>query len=294
MVPGLYRLLARPVAGDTHSAAYCYSVWLKHMTLLWEAGMRAIPSSVAELGPGESLGIGLAALLSGASRFYALDVVAYSNAQKNLRILDELVTIFQERAPNPTPGWPAFDGEKFHREIIPAVPSAERISAIREAILHPERNGEIVVRYIAPWTGSAVEHASVDLIYSHSVLEHVTDVAEAYACCAAWLTRDGWMSHQIDFSCHGVTKEWNGHWQYPQWLWKIIVGGRPYLINRVYASEHIRMMEAAGFQVVAQMRRFREDGVKFQEPDASCCGMYVQARHSEPNSERIAGELACR
>ncbi|MGI8422542.1 MAG: hypothetical protein ACR2NO_00220 [Chloroflexota bacterium] len=101
MVPGLYRLLARPVAGNTDSADYCYSVWLKHLTLLWQSGMREMPSSVAELGPGESLGSGFAALLSGASRFYALDVVSYSNTEKNLRVFDELVERFKRRAPRP-------------------------------------------------------------------------------------------------------------------------------------------------------------------------------------------------
>jgi len=71
MVPGLHRLLARPGGGSTDSAEYCYGVWLKHLTFLWQSGMREMPSSVAELGPGDSLGVGLAALLSGASRFYA-------------------------------------------------------------------------------------------------------------------------------------------------------------------------------------------------------------------------------
>jgi hypothetical protein len=278
MVPGLYRLLARPIAGNTDSAEYCYSVWLKHMTLLWQSGMRRVPSSVAELGPGESLGIGLAALLSGASRFYALDVVAYSNPQKNLRVLDELVELFRSRAPNLIPGWPMFDPELFHRDIA-SVPSEARISAIREAIRHPERSGEIVIRYIAPWTGAAIERSSVDLIYSHSVLEHVADVGSVYSACARWLKPDGWMSHQIDFSSHGVTKAWNGHWQYPEWLWKVIVGGRPYLINRVFASDHLHVLEAAGFRLTAQLRNDRTDGVQYLDmPDSRCCGMYLQAR----------------
>src|SRR4029077_11002812 len=91
MVPGAYRLAARKRGGGTGSADYCYAVWLKHLTLLWQSGLRTIPASVAEIGPGDALGGGLAALLSGASRFYALDVVTYGNADKNLRVLDELV-----------------------------------------------------------------------------------------------------------------------------------------------------------------------------------------------------------
>src|SRR5712672_4391707 len=109
MIPGIYRIVARRRGGGTGSADYCYSVWLKHLTLLWQSGLRTVPSSVAELGPGDSLGVGLAALLSGASRFHALDVVAYGNADENLRLLDELVARFGNRAPQPIKGWPDFD-----------------------------------------------------------------------------------------------------------------------------------------------------------------------------------------
>lgn len=294
MVPGLYRLLGRPVAGNTDSADYCYSVWLKHLTLLWQSGMREMPSSVAELGPGESLGTGLAALLSGASRFYALAVVPYSNTEKNLRVFDELVGRFKRRAPRPIKGWPDFDAyldaNLFPSHILTDKVLAEtlapgRISAIREAILHPERAHDIFVRYVAPWTGNALEKASVDLIFSHSVLEHVTDVPTAFECCAAWLRDDGWMSHQIDFESHDITKAWNGHWQYPEWLWKVIIGGRPYLINRHPASAQVRMLEAAGFKVSMQMRNHRSDGMRraehwmeMSDDDVSCCGMFIQAR----------------
>jgi hypothetical protein len=119
MVPGLHRIFARPGGGGTDSPGYCYSVWLKHLTLLWHSGLREMPRSVAELGPGDSLGVGIAALLSGASRFYALDVVAYSNTEKNLRMLDDLVERFRRRAPRPTKGWPDFD-EHLDANLFPS------------------------------------------------------------------------------------------------------------------------------------------------------------------------------
>jgi hypothetical protein len=277
-------------------------VWLKHLTLLWQSGLRTMPSSVAELGPGDSLGVGLAALLSGASRFYGLDVVAYSNTDKNLRVLDELVECFRNRAAQPIKGWPDFDryldaklfpSHILTGEVLAKTLAPHRISAIREALRHPERDGEIVVRNVAPWSSEdAIEKSSIDLIYSHSVLEHVVDVPTAFRHCASWLREDGWMSHQVDFTSHGVTKAWNGHWQYPEWLWKIIVGGRPFLINRHSASAQIRMLEAAGFELVMQMRNCRNDGMSrrdlsapwkdMSQDEVTCSDLFFQARKRGP------------
>jgi hypothetical protein len=71
-IPGLDKVASKwrkRGTGGTDTAAYCYEVWLKHLTLLWANGMRTIPDTVAELGPGDSLGTGLAALLSGANHY---------------------------------------------------------------------------------------------------------------------------------------------------------------------------------------------------------------------------------
>ena len=45
--------------GGTDSARYCYSVWLRHLVLgTRSAAVKSIPRVVAELGPGDSIGIG--------------------------------------------------------------------------------------------------------------------------------------------------------------------------------------------------------------------------------------------
>ena len=109
-VPGMKRILPVRGTGGTNTARYCYGVWLKHLTLLWENGMRSIPNTLAELGPGDSLGIGLSAMLCGVDNYYALDVVRHSNLETNLKILDDLVALLESRAARPAKGWPDIDG----------------------------------------------------------------------------------------------------------------------------------------------------------------------------------------
>lgn len=63
-IPG-WQWIRRKEGGGASSARYCYSVWLRHRTLAARCGFTSQPKTVAELGPGDSIGTGLAGLLSG-------------------------------------------------------------------------------------------------------------------------------------------------------------------------------------------------------------------------------------
>ena len=63
------------------------------------------------------------------------------------------------------------------------------------------------------------------------------------------------MSHTIDYNSHGYTRDWNGHWTIPEYLWKIVKGKRPYLINRLPHSTHIEAMKEVGFQIVGEIKK---------------------------------------
>ena len=92
---------SRASTGGTDTARYCYSVWLRHLVTLNMYGFRITGARVGELGPGDSIGIGLAALLSGAAQYVGLDIVPFS-AKANLeRIFDELVQLYSRREPIP-------------------------------------------------------------------------------------------------------------------------------------------------------------------------------------------------
>lgn len=298
-VPGVIDLLPQwRGTGGTVSAQYCYGVWFKHLTMLRESGLHSVPHTMAELGPGDSIGVGLAAMLSGVDKYCALDVVRFSNATRNLKIFDELVALFRDRGPRPEKGWPDFDhyldGRLFPSHILTEAVlrrslADERVAAIRDAIAHPDQARSVSIQYLVPWSDpSVIKRGTVDLIVSHSVLEHVEDLEKTYAALAAWLKPNGIMSHQIDMTSHGVSDKWNGYRAYSEPLWKLMLGKRPFFINRQPRSRHVEEMLKNNFELVCELRSYRMDGVSREElssrwralsdDDLTCSGLFVQAR----------------
>lgn len=297
-VPGSSLVLPSTTTGGTNTALYCYGVWIKHLTLLHRhAGLTSVPDTVAELGPGDSLGIGLAALLSGANHYEALDVVPFASPAANRDVFEELVSLFERRAPSPAEGFPDFwqylgDDLFPHHiltdEVLAAALAPERVDAIRRALRGEPVDG-ISIDYRVPWTDSAIVRSeSVDLVLSHSVMEHVGDIDATYGAIARWLRPGGVMSHQIDFTSHGLSEKWNGYRAYPEPLWKAIVGRRPFLINRAPCSVHLELIDRHGFEVTCSLQNLRSDGIErgqlarrwrsISDADLRCAGAYVQAR----------------
>jgi hypothetical protein len=296
-VPALNDVLPSKTGGHTDSASYCYGVWMKHLTLLHAHGFTGVPRTMAELGPGESLGVGLCALLSGSSHYVGLDVIAHSNPARNQAILDDLIPLFEERAANPDKGWPEFNsylderlfpGHILTEHFLDLALESARIEAIRRAVTAPSPQDRITAEYKAPWFDPrVVEEGSVDLVISHSVLEHVVDLAGTYKALYQWVAPGGWMSHQIDFKSHGLSARWNGYRTCSDRLWEVTLGRRPFMINRQPASVHLRLMQEAGFRVVTHQKYMRKDGIRREElaprwsdmsdDDLNCSGMYVIA-----------------
>ena len=261
-VPGIreWLLRRRGGTGGTDSARYCYTVWLRHLITADVHGACDVGCVVAELGPGDSVGIGLAALLSGAEHYYAFDVVEYTSLERNLQIFDELVTLFKSRADLQNDDEfprviPKLETYRFPAEILTddrldAALHEDRLARIKASLLDTNAP-DSMIRYVAPWSDAElVEQSSVDLIYSQAVLEHVDDLAGTYKACNSWLKPGGLMSHSIDFKCHGLAEEWNGHWTYSDFTWWLIRGKRPWLINRQPYSAHLQLFDANGFKIV--------------------------------------------
>ena len=258
--------LANSNTGGTISARYCYSVWMRHLCTVTQTLGVFRPRCIAELGPGDSLGIGLAAMLCGVDRYYALDRKAFANSENNVPIFDELVALLRNRAPIPDdvefPGvFPKLNSYGFPITVLDDAwldrcLATTRVESIRRAVAGDMGSDEMIeLRYFAPWDDSAaILPESVDWIFSQAVLEHVDNVVAAYANLMKWLRPGGLMSHAIDYTCHGLTSDWNGHWTVGDGVWRIARGKRSYLINRLPHSAHIQMIRACGFSIVKEIR----------------------------------------
>ena len=299
-VPGVQRAFYDTrAAGGTGEVQYCYGVWMKHLALLWRAGMRQIPAMVAEMGPGKSLGCGLAALLSGAERYAALDAVRHASAATTLPLLEPMTALFSNRAPRPPKGWPDYD-DMLDERLFPAQIltderlsrslAAPRLAELSEAVRQlDEKKQHPRLRY-GTWRDAAnvVVAGEADLVFSHVVLSLVEDHDAFYQCCARWLKPGGWMSHHIDFTTMGVTNEWNGHLQYGEAVWRIIAGQRPFFVNRERLSHYLALMQKYGFEVKSVERFVRQDGIQrsalaprwreISEDDLTCASAFIVAQ----------------
>jgi hypothetical protein len=267
-VPG-GRLLSERSTGGSGSARYCYWVWLHHLVLARRNGLPANPRVVAELGPGDSLGTGIAALLGGVDRYYAFDVISYSQTERELQILEQLRQMYGQRLP---PTDDDFDRAMFRLASFPdEIPPAdleralreERVEAIRAAIqnLGEEQDG-IVAAYEPSWLeAKAAPGEQAELLVSQAVLEHVDDLPGAYRAMYDWTAPGGMISHEIDFRSHNFARDWNGHWSFSDASWALIRGRRRYAINREPLSTHLRLTREAGFRIVDVKRAIEPSAI---------------------------------
>lgn len=309
-IPGIYKWLTRG-PGGTDSARYCYTVWMRHLVQAHRAGVWNFPRAVAELGPGNSLGMGLSALLTGAERYYAFDVVEHATSAGNLAIFDQLVELFAARAPIPDENEfpavkPFLDSYAFPGDVL--------TEAHLEQSLHPTRLARIrgalsnmgseVIRYVVPWSDTSAQVSapskipapklgSVDMIFSQAVMEHVDDLDVAYQAMRDWLAPGGFISHQVDFKSHGTAKQWNGHWAIPALEWRLMRGRRPSLINRQPCSAHLALLAKHYFKICIEHRINTPSGIARQQlakpfralsdADLNTSGVYLLAVPEAPD-----------
>ncbi|PYP78846.1 MAG: hypothetical protein DMD35_10170 [Gemmatimonadetes bacterium] len=267
----------RGAVGHT-TGAYCYSVWMRHLSIIMRAVPTFAPRVVVELGPGDSLGLGCAALLSVADQYIGLDVVEHADPDRDLKVLDELVDLFEHHAPIPDervfPNLePKLQSYRFPNRLftddgprrIRLDPT--RLDAIRAALV--ERQGVLYdnmpIGYTAPWGPRTLDRQSVDLVITQAALQDIghepakSELAGAFQAMSRWLKKGGVMSHQINFAFPGYP-EWNHHWRYSDAAWRLVRGHRPFFENRVSLSTYLALCEENDFEVVS-VKRVEKDGI---------------------------------
>ena len=264
--------------GGTDSARYCYAVWLRHLWLVHRGALRANLAAVTELGPGDSIGIGLAALLGGVERYAGLDVVNLIDRERNLAIFDELVELYRCRAPIPGDAeFPqvrprladyAFPADMLGDHDIDRNLAPARVTALRHELSTGGTTYETgrAINYVVPWASrDALPSASQDLVFSQGVLQFVPDIASVYAAMYHWLRPGGVISHRISFDSHGTATRWNGHWAYSDLAWRLVNGffgqGVGQGVNREPMSRHLQVIRDSGFEILDLIPSMRRDGI---------------------------------
>ena len=263
--------------GATANSRYCYTVWMRHLHQ-WSTVQNQLPKVVAEIGPGATLGTGLAALLSGCEKIYALEAVKYWDVKRNLQIFEELVDLFKNKVAIPNNKSfplvrPQLANYRFPKDILTAdnlkeALSEERLAKIRQEIIDIDNPNNTMIQYFIPWNKSTIiEKSSVDFIFSQAVLQSVNDLPATYEAINQWIKPNGLMSHVIDFKSFNSTMQWNDHWTYSPKEWKIIMGGRSFLINRQPCSTHLNLHAQNKFKVIQKTVFKKENNLNRSQLD---------------------------
>ncbi|MHB2153607.1 class I SAM-dependent methyltransferase [Calditrichota bacterium GD2] len=255
------KILKKSGSGGTFRADYCYSVWLRHLVMLHKSKLiRHVDEikNIAEIGPGDSLGIGISAIFCGINNYYAFDVIKHANSKENIKIAQEIKNLYLKGQDIPYQNGfentnPKLEDYSFPTSILPDYITDQsyldkRLKQISKALFN--KQSEIKIEYVVPWNKLDIEpDIKLDLIYSQAVMEHILDIDYAYHKMYEWLRVGGIISHQIDFKSHEMTKEWNGHWFINDTVWKFLMHGRKYPINRFPLSVHLTSIKNTGFTI---------------------------------------------
>ncbi len=296
-LPGVKKLQPKRTGG-TITSRYCYAVWMRHL-MKWNEFNEKIPEIVAELGPGDSLGTGLAALLSGSKHLYSLDVVKSWDNKRNLEIFEELIELFRNKTRIPDNiEYPmvrpklvdySFPSHIISDNILNETLSENRLNVIRKEILEIDKLNNSYIKYKIPWYDSKIiNNNTVDFIFSQAVLECIEDLDETFNAMSKWIKPFGLMSHTIDLKSHSITKSWNGHWTFNDFEWNIVKGGKSFLINRQPFSKYIELHSKYGFKILVKDQVKLENKFKINhiskkfrtlsEEEITTSGLYILSK----------------
>ena len=254
----------KPKSGHSSSnARFCYSLWLRILVYLNEHNIDVKPSLVAELGPSHSFGVGICALLCGADKYFALDIENNYNPYLTERIFVELIELLKNEEPIPNDSiFPqinirirnyAFPEYILAEDLLSKTLDENRLKQILSDIQNANKKSTRYISYYSPWqlqnNKLKIREQNIDLVFSRAVLEHVDSPEEIYMDISEIIKNDSLMVNDIEYHSHGLSKYWNGHMFFSQYLWKIIEGKRHYFLNRYSHTQHEKLTTEYGFEI---------------------------------------------
>jgi len=238
--------------GGTSKADYCLFVWHHHQHFITRHFPDFRPRHILEIGPGDTVGVGLTALISGADSYTGIDAHRYLNLDLTRRHADEIVDLLLEhQAQGKTPAPTGQDLTPLAQDLLEAF-CAEQADPTKAPQTHrPDQR----LNYLSPLApaeiSAALPEAHFDMCMSQAVLEHVDAPDVAYRAMFRALKPGGVFSHEIDFRAHQTSYDWNGHWVYSERQWQRAQNTLTFTyINRLPLSAHLDMIKAAGFRVL--------------------------------------------
>ena len=197
---------------------------------------------IVEIGPGGNLGSALLLIASGARRVTCVDNYRHVDFQPRMhqfhqQLVEDILAGRHELLAGSDARW---DLARARAALDEAVTfSAGRVQ------FNPDR-----IRYLAPCDARALplEDASVDLLFSHAVLEHVKQPADVCREMGRVLKPGGYTSHVIDLRDHfdPAGLEMLRH---PDWLWHLMASHSHGFVNRCRAVHFQQFFATAGIEL---------------------------------------------
>jgi SAM-dependent methyltransferase len=210
------------VHGEMQDSDYAFNVFNKHLVSSGLSGRSGLVG--LEMGPGDSVGSAIAAKAAGFSRFYLVDTGAYANT--DAETYKEMSRIWSRQGLTP--------------------PDLEQATGL----------GDVLTACNAIYSTNGLQSyrdiptASVDLIFSQAVLEHVRryEFAQIAAEMRRILKPDGVASHQVDLRDH-LGGGLNNMRIASRWWETDFMARSGFYTNRIRFSEMCGAFEQAGFDV---------------------------------------------
>jgi SAM-dependent methyltransferase len=225
-------------------AGYNMAVCRHHLLPLQQFISSApVGQNIIEIGPGGNLGNAILLIASGANRVYCVDNYRHVDfhptpARFYQSLINQILSNPDELLVPDPEVWDV-------KQAKIAVEEAVSISG-NSITFNPDR-----IQYLAPFDAQNIPIAdgTIDLIFSHAVLEHVKNPAGIFHEFGRILKPGGYTSHVIDLRDHfeptGLQML-----RYPTWIWDLMSSNSHGYVNRYRAQHFEQFFHEAGFKIL--------------------------------------------